>query len=91
MAQPRGDRRQRRRRLADPDAAASVGGIAPGYSNSSLDARPALAPLTDVFATPPPLPFANVFSVGDVLIGIGVAATIVIAMRRGAGTGRGDG
>jgi hypothetical protein len=71
----------------DPAAAASVGGIAPGYSNSSLDASPALAPLTDIFATPPWLPFANVFSVGDVLIGIGVAATIVIAMRRAPGPG----
>jgi hypothetical protein len=67
---------------ADPDAAASVGGIAPGYSNSSLVADPALAPLTDIFATPAWLPFANVFSVGDVLIGVGVAVTIAIGMRR---------
>ena len=32
-------------------------------------------------ALPSWLPFANVFSVGDVLIGIGVAVTIALAMR----------
>jgi len=66
---------------ADPKAAASVGGIAPGYSNSLDVANPALAPLTDIFATPAWLPFSNVFSVGDVLIGAGIAITIAIAMR----------
>ena len=66
---------------ADPAAAASVGGIAPGYSNSSVVAEPVFEPLTDIFATPAWLPFANVFSIGDVLIGAGVAVTIVIAMR----------
>jgi hypothetical protein len=38
--------------------------------------------LTDVFAMPAWLPFANVFSVGDILIAAGVATTIVLAMRR---------
>jgi hypothetical protein len=66
---------------ADPAAAASVGGIAPGYSNSSVVAEPVFEPLTDIFATPPWLPFANVFSVGDVLIAVGVAVAIVIGMR----------
>jgi hypothetical protein len=66
---------------ADPDALASIGGVAPGYSNSSTVADPALAPLTDLFALPSWVPFANVFSIGDVLLGIGVAATIAIAMR----------
>ena len=66
---------------ADPDAVASIGGIAPGYSNSSVTTQPALAPLTDIFATPAWLPFSNVFSIGDVLIAAGVAVTIVIAMR----------
>ena len=66
---------------ADPEALASVGGIAPGYSNSSVVAEPVFEPLTDIFATPAWLPFANVFSVGDVLIGLGVAVTIVRAMR----------
>ena len=51
------------------------------YSNSSSVESPALGPLTDVFAMPPWLPFANVFSVGDVLIVVGVVTTIVLAMR----------
>jgi hypothetical protein len=75
---------------ADPAAAESVGGIAPGYSNSNIDAEPALAPLTDIFATPAWLPFSNVFSVGDVLIGVGVAITIVVGMRGGAARARGE-
>jgi Family of unknown function (DUF5317) len=41
-----------------------------------------LRPLTDVFAIPAWLPMANVFSVGDVLIAIGIAWTIVATMRR---------
>jgi hypothetical protein len=43
-----------------------------------------LAPLTDIFALPPLLPFANVFSIGDVLISLGVAIAIAAGMRRGA-------
>lgn len=54
------------------------------YSNSAALANPALEPLTDIFAMPTWLPFANVFSVGDILITAGVAATIVVAMRRTA-------
>lgn len=68
---------------ADPAALASIGGVAPGYSNSSVVADPALAPLTDLFAIPAWVPLSNVFSVGDVLIGAGVAVTIAIGMRRG--------
>ena len=66
---------------ADPGALAIMGGIGPGYSNSSVVADPALEILTDIFAIPAWVPFANVFSIGDVLIGIGVAATIAVAMR----------
>ncbi len=66
---------------ADPDALASIGGVAPGYSNSSVVADPAFGPLTDLFAIPVWVPFANVFSVGDVLIGLGVAVTVVVALR----------
>jgi hypothetical protein len=51
------------------------------YSNSVVVADPALASLTDIFAMPAWVPFANVFSIGDVLIGIGVVVTIVAAMR----------
>lgn len=59
--------------------AASAGG---GYSNSIVLANPALAPLTDIFALPAWLPAGNVFSIGDVLIGAGIVAVIVVQMRR---------
>ena len=54
------------------------------YSNSALLAHPALEPLPDIFYIPRGIPFSNVFSVGDVLIGLGIAITIIIAMRRPA-------
>jgi hypothetical protein len=60
------------------------------YSNSATIADPALGPLTDLFAMPEWLPFANVFSVGDILIGVGVVTTIVLAMRS-VGTGMATG
>ena len=66
---------------ADAAALASIGGLGSGYTNSIDVAAPALRPLTDIFALPSWLPFANVFSVGDVLIGLGIAATIALAMR----------
>ena len=66
---------------ADPAALASVVELSPGYSNSVVVADPALRPLTDLYALPAAFPFANVFSVGDVLIGIGIALVIVFAMR----------
>ena len=53
----------------------------PGFSNSVVMADPALWPLTDIFALPTWVPFANVFSIGDVLIGAGVALTIALGMR----------
>ncbi len=51
-----------------------------GYSNSALLEHVTLAPLTDIFAMPVWLPVANVFSVGDILIGVGVAVAIVAGM-----------
>ncbi len=62
--------------------AAAGAGPSDGYSNSALLAHPVLAPLTDIFALPAGLPLANVFSLGDVIIGIGVALVIISAMRR---------
>jgi len=53
-----------------------------GYSNSVLDPRPALEFLVDRFALPPWVPFSNVFSIGDIIISIGIAAVVVSAMRR---------
>jgi hypothetical protein len=70
---------------ASPAAMAILGEtVNAGYSNSSVDASPALAPLTDIFALPPFVPFANVFSVGDVLIAAGILVVIITGMRRGA-------
>ena len=70
---------------AGADALAAQARTASGvYSNSAAIPDPAFPYLTDIFAMPTWLPFANIFSVGDVLIGIGVAVLIVIAMRRRA-------
>jgi hypothetical protein len=52
-----------------------------GYSNSSFVPDPALPWLTDIFALPEWLPFSNVFSVGDILIALGVVIVIATAMR----------
>ena len=69
---------------ASPAAMAALGKDAPTiYSNSSVVAEPALAPLTDIFALPPWLPFSNIFSIGDVIIGVGVVVVIAVAMRQG--------
>lgn len=68
---------------AAPGALAALGKGAPTiYSNSAVVTRPALEPLTDQFAMPVWIPFANVFSIGDVLLGIGVVVVIVAAMRK---------
>jgi hypothetical protein len=75
---------------ADPKALAAIGGLSDGYTNSIVVADPALGPLTDIFALPAWLPLSNVFSIGDVLIGVGIAVTIAFAMRPGR-TAPGDG
>ena len=62
--------------------AALGGGLNPGYTNSAIVPNPALEPLTDLFALPSWLPFANVFSIGDVLIALGVVIVIAAGMRR---------
>jgi hypothetical protein len=69
---------------ASPEAMAALHKLAATnyYSNSALLAAPQLVPLTDIFALPAWLPFANVFSIGDLIIGIGVALVIVAAMVR---------
>ena len=67
---------------ASSAAMASLGKAQPeAYSNSAVLANPALELLTDIFALPRWLPFANVFSVGDVLIAVGVVWAIVATMR----------
>jgi predicted MFS family arabinose efflux permease len=56
-------------------SAATAAGI-DARANVSTDAR-VLGALGDVFALPSQLPFANAFSAGDVLIGIGMVLLIV--------------
>jgi hypothetical protein len=64
-----------------PDAVAAMGRVAKdGYSNSRLVDGVMLGPLTDLFAMPVWIPLANVFSIGDVLIGVGAAIAVVAAM-----------
>jgi Family of unknown function (DUF5317) len=61
-----------------PEALAAMGRAArTGYSNSVLLQHVTLAPLTDIFAMPTFVPAANVFSIGDILIGVGAAMAIV--------------
>lgn len=67
---------------ASPEAAIAAGRtVAATYSNSAIVDGAVLAPLTDLFALPRWLPFSNVFSIGDVIIAVGVAAAIALAMR----------
>jgi hypothetical protein len=74
---------------ASRDALAALGkSVGEAYSNSVVDASPALAGLTDIWALPGWLPFANVFSIGDVLIGAGIAVAIAVAMRDDPGARR---
>ena len=59
---------------ASPAAAAAAGLPAgDGFENSAVLDDPRLAFLGDVFAIPASWPLSNVFSVGDVLIGVGLA------------------
>ncbi len=66
---------------ADPTALAAAGIDTSGLTNSIVVADPAFHFLTDIFAIPVPVPLANVFSIGDILIGLGVATVIALAMR----------
>ena len=69
------------------EALAAIGKGAPVvYSNSSLVAEPAFPWLIDRFVLPTWLPLHNVFSVGDVILGVGVAWLIVATMVRGRRT-----
>lgn len=71
-------------------AALATAGLSPadGFSNSAVIADPLLGPLTDLYALPAGVPLANVFSIGDVLIGIGIALVVALGMRNGDGPNR---
>lgn len=66
---------------ADPDALAAAGrSVAEGeFSNSAAVADPKLAFLGDVIPTPAWLPVSNVYSVGDLLIVIGILVLLHVA------------
>jgi len=51
------------------------------HNNSVSSAHPHLALLVDRWAAPHWLPLANVYSVGDVLIGLGTVAVVALGMR----------
>lgn len=70
---------------SSPDAWLSLQGVAAlptdGFSNSLLiGPGTALGSLGDVFVLPRPIPLANVFSIGDVLVGVGAAWCVARAM-----------
>jgi hypothetical protein len=66
---------------ADPGALALAGLDPGGHTNSVVLADPGLRLLTDLFAVPAWVPFANVFSLGDVLIAAGIGLAIAATMR----------
>lgn len=67
---------------ATPAALGIAEPVATTYrANSVSMPHPTLEPLVDRFSLPDWVPFANVFSIGDVLIGIGIVVVIVVAMR----------
>jgi len=59
------------------------------HNNSIKLAEPHVSALIDRWAAPHWVPFANVFSVGDVLIALGTSVVIVAAMRAPLRTPRG--
>ena len=64
-------------------AAATAVALGQSPSNSVLaTSQTRLLWLTDRFLLPPPIPFSTVFSLGDVLIGLGVAWLIAAGMRQ---------
>lgn len=68
---------------ADPDAVAATGRVETGdFANSAVLEDPVLPWLGDIFAWPAPLPLANTFSVGDVLILLGVVIAAWTATQR---------
>ncbi len=72
---------------SSPEAWQALNGVAvlptADYTNSALASTATAFPyLGDILVLPRPLPLANVFSLGDVLIGLGAAFFLVWTMRR---------
>jgi hypothetical protein len=51
------------------------------FANSGVQAHPHLAVLGDIFAVPRPLPLSNVYSLGDIVLALGVVLMIASACR----------
>ncbi len=60
------------------ESAARVDGLSPGIHENVFVGPSRLGFLGDVFALPSAFPLANVFSVGDILIGIGMIVFVVL-------------
>jgi hypothetical protein len=74
------------------EAARAAGQLPPsGYVTTIDMTSPVLQPLTDIFVVPQPLPLANVYSVGDLLIVIGLSGTLVWTLRKPVPSSRKDG
>ncbi len=72
---------------SDPAAWQALTGVAAvptdDFTNSTLMGPGTALPwLGDVFVLPRPIPLANVFSIGDVLIAVGIAWCVARSMRR---------
>jgi hypothetical protein len=63
-------------------SAARADGLSPGVHENVFVGPSRLGFLGDVFALPPELPLANVFSIGDILIGIGMIMFVVLVSIR---------
>lgn len=76
---------------ASPSALAALGkGVGSSYSNSAVVPDPVLEGLTDIWAMPAWLPFANVFSIGDLVLALGIGYAVWAAMRPGVGGASGN-
>jgi uncharacterized protein DUF5317 len=62
-----------------PEALRAAGKTPGVHFNSAADATPRLSWIVDRWAAPGWLPWANVYSVGDVLIAVGVLVVVVAA------------
>ena len=74
------------------ESARAAGQLPPsGYVTTIDMTSPVLQPLTDIIVVPQPLPLANVYSVGDLLIVIGLSGTLVWTLRKPVPSRRRDG
>ena len=63
-----------------PEAMLAAGGDHATLNNSTAAADPHVSLLVDRWAAPDVIPFANVFSIGDVVIAVGAFVIVLSAM-----------